>query len=47
MTFIVYFKDGSKTIYTNRYIENNKHEIDIAWDDVYEKFPDAEYIESL
>ena len=47
MTFIIHFKDGSRKSYSNRYNENIEHEVDAAWDDVYAKFPDAEYIESF
>ena len=42
MTFIIHFKDGSRKQYSNRYDEQ---QIDAAWDDVYAKFPDADYIE--
>lgn len=44
-TFIVFHKDGTRESYSNRYDENNEHEMDAAWDDVYSKFPDADYIE--
>lgn len=47
MTFIIHFKDGSRKSYSNRYNENIEYEVDAAWDDVYAKFPDAEYIESF
>lgn len=46
MTFINHFKDGSRRMYSNRYSESKEHEVDAAWDDVYSKFPNAEYIES-
>ena len=45
MTFIVYLKDGGKTTYSNRYNENIEHEYDAGWEDVYETFLNAEYIE--
>lgn len=47
MTFIVHFKDNSRKTYYNRYDENVESEVDAAWDDVYSKFPDADYIESF
>lgn len=46
MTFIVHFKDGSRRMYSNKYRESIEHEVDAAWDDVYSKFSNAEYIES-
>lgn len=45
MTFIVHFKDGRRKTYSNRYNEDDEHERDAAWDDVYAKFPEADYIE--
>lgn len=45
MTFIIHYKDGSRETYSNRYDEDVEHEVDVAWDDVYDKFPDADYIE--
>ena len=47
MTFIIHFKDKPRKTYSNSYNENIEHERDAAWDDVYAKFPDAEYIESF
>lgn len=41
MTFIITNKDGSRTQYSNHY------EVDAAWDDVYAKFPEADYIEQF
>lgn len=35
MTFIVHFKDGHRETYSNHYDENDEHERDAAWDDVY------------
>ena len=43
MTFIVWHKNGSREMYSNRYDE---HEVDTAWEDVYMTFPNADYIES-
>ena len=43
MTFIITNKDGSRTQYSNHYDE----EVDAAWDDVYAKFPEADYIEQF
>lgn len=47
MTFIVYTKDRGRITYSNRYDENDEHQRDAAWDDVYAQFPDAKYIESF
>lgn len=47
MTFIIFHKNGTRETYSNRYDENDEHQRDAAWDDVYEKFPDADYIESF
>lgn len=47
MTFIIHFKDKSRQTYSNHYDENNEQERDAAWDDVYIKFPNAEYIEEF
>lgn len=47
MTFIIHFKDKSRKTYSNRYDENIEHEVDAAWDDVYAKFPNADYIEEF
>lgn len=44
MTFIIHFKDGRRETYNNRYDE---HERDAAWDDVYMRFPEADYIEEF
>lgn len=47
MTFIIHFKDKPRETYNNRYNENIEQEVDAAWDDVYAKFPDADYIEEF
>ena len=47
MTFIIHFKDKPRETYYNRYDEDIEHERDAAWDDVYTKFPDANYIEEF
>lgn len=47
MTFIIHFKDRRREYYSNRYNEAVEQEVDAAWDDVYSKFPDVEYIESF
>ena len=47
MTFIIFHKNGTRETYSNRYDENDEYQRDAAWDDVYEKFPDADYIESF
>lgn len=47
MTFVIHFKNGARITYSNRYDEDNEHERDAAWDDVYMNFPDVEYIESF
>ena len=46
MTFIIHFKDKPRKTYNSRYREGIEQEED-AWDEVYAKFPDADYIESL
>ena len=46
MTFIVWHKNGKREMYNNRYDENDEHEVDAAWEDVYMTFPNADYIES-
>lgn len=47
MTFIIHFKDGHRETYSNRYSEDDEHERDAAWDDVYMQFPEADYIEEF
>lgn len=47
MTFIIHFKNGTRTQYSNRYDDSNEQERDAAWDDVYMQFPEAEYIEEF
>lgn len=47
MTFIIHHKNGRRETYSNRYDEDDKHERDAAWEDVYMTFPDADYIESF
>lgn len=45
MMFIVYFKGGRRETYCNKYDEGDEYERDAAWDDVNDRFPDADYIE--
>lgn len=47
MTFIITNKDGSRTQYSNHYDEDDEHERDATWDDVYMTFPNADYIEQF
>lgn len=47
MTFIIFYKDGTRETYSNRYDEDDEYQVDAAWDDVYATFPDAEYIEAF
>lgn len=47
MTFIIHFKDKSRETYSNRYDENIEYERYTAWDDVYAKFSNADYIEEF
>ena len=47
MTFIIHFKDNHRETYSNHYDEYDEHERDAAWDDAYETFPDADYIEAF
>lgn len=42
MTFIVHLKSGKRITYNSRYTDE-----DSAWDDVYAKYPDADYIEQF
>ena len=42
MTFIIHLKDGRRVTYNNRYTDE-----DSAWEDVYWRYPDADYIETL
>lgn len=44
MTFIITNKDGSRTQYSNHYDEDDEIEVG---DDVYAKFPEADYIEQF
>ena len=44
MTFIITNKDGFRTQYSNYYEEDDEMEVDAAWDDVYAKLPEADYI---
>lgn len=46
MTFIVWVNNNREQ-YSNKYDENNEEERDLAWEDVRNTFPNAEYIESL
>lgn len=43
MTFIIHFKDGHRETYNNRYDEDDEHERDAAWDDVYTTFPNVDW----
>ena len=47
MTFIIHFKDKPRQTYSNRYDKDIENERDLAWDNVYNQFPDADYIESF
>lgn len=47
MTFIIYFKDNYRETYSNHYNEDDEHERDATWDDVYMTLPDADYIEAF
>ena len=42
MTFIIHLKSGRRITYNRRYTDE-----DSAWDDVYAKYPDADYIEQF
>lgn len=35
MEFVIYYKDGHKEHYSNRYDESDEYERDAAFDDVY------------
>ena len=45
ITFIVFFKDGSRQTISTRYEEGNESDEDAAWDYIYSMYPNAEYIE--
>lgn len=45
MIFIIHHPDGTREQYSNHYEEDDEMEVDAAWDDVYTKFPEADYIE--
>lgn len=47
MTFIIHFKDGTRRQYSNHYDKYDEQQNDAGWDDVYMKFPDADYIEEF
>lgn len=47
MIFIITNKDGSRTQYSNHYDKDDEIEVDAALDDVYIKFPEADYIEQF
>lgn len=47
MTFIVTLKNGSRITYSDKYDASKEHERDAAWDNVNERFPDAQYIEEF
>ena len=42
MTFIIHLKSGRRITYNSRF--NNE---DAAWEDVYDRYPDADYIEQF
>lgn len=44
-TFNIFLPGGRRISYANNYDENIEHELDAAYDDVYSRFPEAEYIE--
>ncbi len=47
MTFIIHFKDKPRQTYNTWHDESDEHQRDAAWDDVYDRFPDADYIEQF
>lgn len=47
MTFIVHFKDRPRKSVNISCDESKEHEVDAAYDRVYEMYPDADYIETL
>lgn len=47
MTFIVSFKDKPRISVNIPCDESKEHEVDAAYDRVYEMYPDADYIEPL
>ena len=47
MRFIIHFKDGHRETYSNHYDENDEYERNVAWNDAYAIFPNANYIEEF
>lgn len=47
MKFIIQYKNGRREVYSNHYDENDEHERESAWNDVYATFPNAYYIEAF
>lgn len=45
VTFIIHAKNGSRQQFVSSYEEGKESNIDAAWDEAYDKFPDADYIE--
>ena len=45
IAFIVFFKNGIRQTVSTNYREGVESEEDAAWDYIYSKYPDADYIE--
>lgn len=45
ITFIIHHKNGMRESYSVRGDESNEQQVDNAWETVYDKFPEASYIE--
>lgn len=47
ITFIVFHKNGHRETVVSRYEEGSEQNLDVAWDWIYDMYPDAEYIEQF
>ena len=47
MMFFIHFKDGHRETYISKYDEEEEEERDLAWEDVYMTYPEADYIEEI
>lgn len=47
ITFIIHYKNGTRQSYSVRGNEDNEQDVDAAYDEIYIKFPDADYIEKF
>ena len=47
MRFFIHFKDGHRETYISNYDGDDEQEKDLAWEDVYMTYPEADYIEEI